>query len=205
MTINEFNHWLKKEWAKVCPILAVYFPLFIFLFVKPHDFVLFLIFIQVPIYYLHQTEEYIFPGGFQRFFNLDIFKLGNPEQPLNENRIFVINIMVTWVLLPLFSFLSMIDYSWGFWIPYFSIFAGLGHVILGIKAKKLYNPGLIVSLLLNIPLGIWAVWKLATMGIITSPYFNLSLLIGFLLNALLPIYGAIIGKRYRKQLQEHKN
>ena len=93
----------------------------------------------------------------------------------------------------------MIDYRLGLWIPYFSIFAGLGHVILGIKAHKAYNPGLIVSLLLNIPIGIWVVWKLSSMGLIEAPFFNLHLLIGFLLNAALPIFGLTIYKRYKKQ------
>ena len=199
MKVSEYNHWLKLEWSKVCPILAVYFFLFVFLFVKRYDFVVFLIMLQVPVYLLHQTEEYIFPGGFQRFFNRDVFRLPEDDQPLNINYIYHINVWATWIILPLFSFLSMIDYQWGLWIPYFSIFAGLGHVILGIKAKKIYNPGLIVSLLLNIPIGIWVVWKLSGMGIIDAPFFNLHLLVGFLLNAALPIFGLTIYKRYKKE------
>lgn len=199
MKFSEYRNWLKIEWSKFCPILAIYFLLFIFLFVKRYDYALFLILLQVPVYYLHQTEEYIFPGGFQRFFNLDIFKFKTPDQPLNTNMIYHINVATTWILLPLFGFLSLIDYRFGLWIPYFSIFAGLGHIILGIKAHKWYDPGLIVSIVLNIPIGIWAVADLTNLQIIEHPFFNIYLLIGFLLNAALPIFGLTIYKRYKKQ------
>ena len=42
----------------------------------------------------------------------------------------------------------------------FALFAGVAHVPLAIKARKLYNPGLLVSLVLNIPGGAAVVCEL---------------------------------------------
>jgi len=85
---------------------------------------------------LHQTEEYVFPGGFQIFFNREIFRSESNTEPLNENFIFFINIMYVWIFLPLFGILSLYKYDFGIWIPYFSFFAGVAHSVLSIKAKK---------------------------------------------------------------------
>jgi hypothetical protein len=51
---------------------------------------------------LHETEEYIFPGGFGPFFNIDIFKLDTPDAPIDENFIFYINVLLIWIILPTF-------------------------------------------------------------------------------------------------------
>ena len=50
--------------------------------IKNSDFVLFLLLLQTPLYMLHETEEYIFPGGFGKFFNMDIMKFKTPDKPL---------------------------------------------------------------------------------------------------------------------------
>jgi len=61
--------------------------------VRQIDFILFVILLQTLLYFIHETEEYVFPGGF-------------------------------------------------------------AHIVLAVMARKLDNPGLIVSLVLNIPVGI---------------------------------------------------
>ena len=63
MTISEYYKWLKKEWAKVCVILSIFLFVILFAIVRQFDFVIFILLLQTPLYMLHQTEEYIFPGG----------------------------------------------------------------------------------------------------------------------------------------------
>ncbi|MBT3337927.1 MAG: HXXEE domain-containing protein [Anaerolineae bacterium] len=149
MTLSEYYQWLKKDWAKVGLILAVFLLIFLFVFVRDDDFVVFLLLLQTPLYMLHEAEEYIFPGGFGKYFNTKIFKLETEDAPLDENFIFFVNVILIWIALPLFGLLSTIDYRFGLWIPYFSFFAGVAHIALAIKAKKLYSPGLIVSHILS--------------------------------------------------------
>ena len=200
MTISEYYQWLKKDWAKVGLILSIFLLVFLFVFVRKYDFVVFILLLQTPLYMLHEVEEYIFPGGFGKYFNTEIFKLETEDKPMDENFIFYVNIILIWFALPLFGLLSTINYQFGLWIPYFSFFAGVAHIALGIKAKKLYSPGLIVSLLVNIPVGLWSVFYLIDKGILSNFFLIWHILIGFGLNALLPIMGTILFRNYQKEI-----
>ena len=201
MKIKDYFEWLKRDWAKAGLVLAIYLFVMLFVFVREQDYVIFLLLLHTPLYMLHETEEYLFPGGFLEFFNRRIFGFERADKPLDETFSFVINVGLVWILLPLCALLAMGNLNWGLWVPYFSIFAGLSHLALGIRAKQLYNPGLVVSLLLNIPVGIWTAWQLAERGVIANPFFNGHLLVGLVANLLLPVMGVIVYRRYRAEMQ----
>ena len=198
MKLSEYYTWLKRDWAKTGFIVSVFLFVFLLIFVKNDDFVLFLILLQTPLYMLHETEEYVFPGGFGEFFNVNIFKLNTGDKPLDQNFIFFVNVLLIWLVLPGFGLLAAIDYRYGLWIPYFSFFAGVAHIALTVKAQKLYNPGLIVSLLLNIPVGIWSIMYLTNHQIIQNAILNPHLAIGLGVNLVLPVMGVILYRRYIK-------
>jgi hypothetical protein len=129
---------------------------------------------------------------------MEIFKLDTADQPLGENFIFFVNVTLIWIILPIFGLLSIQDYKFGLWIPYFSFFAGVAHIALGLKARKLYNPGLVVSLVLNIPVGLWSIFYLANNAIIPNAIQNPHLLIGLGVNLVLPVMGLILYKQHIK-------
>lgn len=197
MSISEYYAWLKKDWAKAGLMISIFLFVFLFVFVRESDFVIFILLLQTPLYMLHQAEEYIFPGGFAEFFNKDIFGLETEDGPMDQNFIFFINIGLIWIALPLFGMLSTIDTQYGLWLPYFSFFAGVAHIVLAIKAKKLYNPGLAVSLLVNIPIGLWSILYLVDVGELENFFLNPHILIGLGVNALLPVIGVILLRKYR--------
>ncbi len=146
-----------------------------------------------------QTEEYVFPGGFGKFFNTKILNLETEDEPVNQNFIFYVNVILIWILLPAFGLLSTVDYRFGLWIPYFSLFAGIAHILLSIKAKQLYNPGLVISLLINIPVGLWSIMFLINQGFLTSFFRNWYFVIGLGVNAILPVMGIILLKNYQRK------
>ena len=199
MSPFEYFRWLKKEWAKVGVILAIFLFLFLFIFVRQHDLVVFVLLLQTPLYMLHQSEEYIFPGGFGEFFNTRIFNLETKNKPLDENFVFYVNVLLIWIVLPAFGLLSTVDYGFGLWIPYFSFFAGVAHVALAVKARKRYNPGLVVSLFVNIPAGLWSVLFLLRQGIIESFFLNIHFFIGLAVNGILPVMGVVLLRNYQKR------
>ena len=200
MRIAEYFRWLKKDWAKTGLIVSVFLFVFLFIFVKERDFILFLLLVQTPLYMLHEAEEYIFPGGFGKFFNMDILGLDTEDEPINENFIFYVNVILIWIVLPVFGLLALKDYQYGLWILYFSFFAGVAHIALGVKAKKLYNPGLVVSLVLNIPVGIWSIRYLVNQQIISNAFLNSHLAIGLGVNLVLPVVGVILYKKHLKKI-----
>ena len=200
MTFSDYLRWLKKEWAKVGVILSIYLFVMLFVFVRKSDFVVFVLLLQTPLYMLHQTEEYIFPGGFGKFFNTKIFNLETENEPLDETFIFYVNVIVVWMVLPIFGLLSSINYEYGLWLPYFSFFAGIAHVVLALKARKRYNPGLIVSLFINIPVGLWSILYLMGQGLIENFFMNIHFVIGLAVNAILPIMGTVLLRNYQKKI-----
>lgn len=202
--VSEYYQWLKKEWAKTGFILSIFLFIFLFIFVRREDIVIFVLLLQTPLYMLHQTEEYVFPGGFGSFFNTKIFNLETEDGPVDQDFIFYVNVFLIWILLPAFGLLAIIDYGYGLWIPYFSFFAGIAHVLLAIKAKKRYNPGLLVSLIVNIPVGLWSILFLINKGVLNSFFLNVHILIGLGLNALLPVMGVILFRKYEKKTLQDK-
>ena len=207
MVLSEYFRWLKKEWAKVGVILSIYLFVMLFVFVRQYDFVVFVLLLQTPLYMLHQTEEYIFPGGFEKFFNTKIFNLETEDEPLDENFIFYVNVIIIWIVLSVCGLLSTLNYNFGLWLPYFSFFAGVAHVALALKAKKKYNPGLMVSLFINIPVGLWSIRYLLGQGLIEHFFLNIHCLIGLAVNAILPVMGTILFRNYQKRtsLEEQAN
>ncbi len=204
MNIAGYYKWLKKNWARTGFILSIFLLVFLIVFVRHDDIVVFIILLQTPLYMLHQTEEYVFPGGFGEYFNTEIFKLDTKDGALDQNFIFFVNILLIWIALPVCGLLSTIDYQYGLWIPYFSFFAGIAHILLAIRAKKIYNPGLIVSLLINIPIGLWSIIFLLDNNVLENFFLNPHIAIGFGVNALLPILGVIVLKRYQRNKGEQK-
>mgnify|MGYP001233862226 CR=1 FL=1 len=200
MTLTAYFLWLKRDWAKAGFLIAIFLFVFLFAFIKDTDFVLFLLLLQTPLYMIHETEEYVFPGGFGRFFNIDILKLQTADKPIDENFIFYINVILIWIILPGFGLLAAQNYQLGLWIPYFSFFAGVAHIALALKARQRYNPGLVVSLLLNIPVGIWSILYLAGQGILPNIFLNLHLVIGLGVNLLLPVMGVVVYKNHLRTI-----
>jgi hypothetical protein len=198
MVFSEYFQWLKKEWAKVGVILGIYLFVMLFVFVRRSDFVVYILLLQTPLYMLHQTEEYIFPGGFGKFFNTKIFNLLTEDKPLDENFIFYVNVLLIWIVLPGFGLLSTLNYSFGLWLPYFSLFAGVAHIALAFKARKLYNPGLLVSLFINIPVGLWSILYLLKEGLFENFFLNIHFVIGLAINLILPVMGTILFRKYQK-------
>lgn len=115
-----------------------------------NNFLLFLIWLQIPLYMLHQFEEHAWPGGFKSYINRKIFNVIDREAPLNDERIFWINIPIIWVLMPLCAIFSRFCLVIGAWIPFFAVINSLTHIFV-LVAKREYNPGAVVSLLVNIP------------------------------------------------------
>ena len=198
MHIIEYYSWLKKEWAKVGFIVSIFLFVFLFVIVRKYDFVLFIILLQTPLYMIHETEEYIFPGGFAKFFNRRIYKVEYDDRPMDENFVFFVNIILVWLLYPICGLLSTINYSFGLWLPYFTFIAGVVHIPLSIKAKQVYNPGLIVSLFINIPFGIWSVVSLVNLGVLKSYLWNPYIVIAILVQLTLPLAGRISYKVFCK-------
>jgi hypothetical protein len=185
--------WLYNNWYASTPLLAIYLLIFLVIFVLEENFALFLIWLQTVVYFFHQFEEYILPGGFVAFFNTKALGSKKADFPLDKKSSFWINIPIVFIAYPLSAILAgNFDISLGVWTAYFSIINALSHV--GIFFKYGYNPGLVASVFLNIPVGIYTLYYLSTNNIISLQTNLIGLSIGVLVQIAVMTYGFLVLK-----------
>jgi hypothetical protein len=185
--------WLYNNWYASTPLLAIYLLIFLVIFVLEENFAIFLVWLQTVVYFFHQFEEYILPGGFVAFFNTKALGSAKADFPLDKKSSFWINIPIIFIAFPLSAILAgYFDISLGVWTAYFSIINALSHV--GMFFKYRYNPGLVVSFLLNIPVGIYTLYYLSTNNIISLQTNLISLAIGVLVQIAVVTYGFLVLK-----------
>jgi hypothetical protein len=145
----------------------------------PAELALTAVWIQLIVYLLHEFEEHVWPGGFKDFVDE---RLAGPmlrarypdaaipshDFPLDDRAVFWINISFIWIAFPLFGLLAgTVDLRYGLFLPWVGIVNASLHIAVAI-AKRTYNPGLVVSVLLNVPTGIWTLVVLSDAGASTA-------------------------------------
>jgi len=151
-----------QNWAKIAPVLGVASAIWLFLFFKPTE-ALFWAYINIPLYFIHQTEEHFWPGGFKKYINQVINDLPEGEETLTDIKIFWINILLVWIAFIVFGLLSLVDIGFGLLIIVFSIINCLTHIFQGIRRKE-WNPGLVIASLQFI-ISIYAAYFVTTNGL----------------------------------------
>ena len=69
-----------------------------------------------------------------------------------------------WIAFPVFAVLAgTVDLRFGLFLPWIGIVNASLHILMGI-ARRAYDPGLVVSVVLNIPTGIWTLIVLSDAG-----------------------------------------
>lgn len=187
--------WLIDNWYKSTPFLAPYLLLILIIFVWRADYALFLIWLQSVVYFIHQAEEYVWPGGFVKFFNNKLLGSNQDASPLNKVASFWINIPIIFLGFPLSAVLaSTVDMAFGIWTAYFSVINALSHVGMFFRFKFSYNPGLIASTVLNIPIGVYTIHYFFSRDLIDLNWHWFGLAIGISIQLMLMIYGFLILK-----------
>ncbi len=185
--------WLKNNWPVSTPFLAVYFITMLLLFRDKMDLALLLLWLHVPVYFLHQFEEYIYPGGFLEYFNKNVLGSDLPEFPMTKTAVLWINVPVIFVAYPVSVILAgQFGVSVGLWIVYFSIINASSHV--GMYLTKGYNPGFVVSVLLNIPVGVLTIGYFISQDLASLKVHIIGFLLALGVQVGLMVYGFLILK-----------
>jgi Protein of unknown function with HXXEE motif len=111
---------------------------------------IFLIFLHGPAYMIHQIEEHA-GDRFRRFTNDNVF---GGREALTTAMVLVINLPFVWGvnLLALYA-ACLWGPAWGLTAAYLVLVNALAHLGASVRLRK-YNPGLVTSILLFLPLGI---------------------------------------------------
>lgn len=140
-------------------------------FTRSWDLALILVFLQLPVYMLHQLEEHD-DDRFRRFINELI---GGGRDVLSKEAVFVINVPGVWGVNLLSILLAFfLDLGFGLIGIYLTLINGLVHLAQAIRLRR-YNPGLVSAILLFLPLGGWALAAVMRTGSVTIGYHLLGL------------------------------
>ena len=198
--------WLYENWMKATPFLALYSFILVFLYVKDANYPLYLIWLQGIVYWVHEFEEYIYPSGFLDYFNRHAMGSKRGDYPLTKIGSFWINIPLIYVAMPLSAILAhFFGLAWGLWTAYFSALNALSHVGMAVVFKNKYNPGLVASVFLNIPIGVYTVWYFISNNLVSVQVNVISLIIGALAQGSMMIYGFgyLVPKMKKEQKRKH--
>ena len=202
MSLAGYYHCFHREWRRAGLVVAVFLVVYLSVLVAPANLVLYAMLLCAPLYMLHETEEYLFPGGFVEFANRDLYHQDPRGGLLDENLVYWINMGYIWLPLPLCGLLATYDLRLAAWMPYFLIFQAAVHIGLSLAARRWYNPGLATACLLHVPFAVWAIDLLSAAGVISHPFFNGFLALGFAYTLGLPIMGYFAMRRYRQRVPE---
>lgn len=144
--------FLRQHWFDVGIVLAFIVGISLaFTTVSPLSF---LLWINLFALFLHQFEEYRYPGYFPGMINLVIFASKQPDRyPLNSNTAFIVNAVLGW-----FTYFLAAAFGEKFiWVGIAVILISVGNVfahsfLFNIKGKTFYNPGLLTAVLLFLPI-----------------------------------------------------
>ena len=140
---------------------------------------LLLIWLQLPVYMLHQYEEHD-DDRFRRFVNATI---GGGKEVLSRLDVFVINIGGVWgVDAAAFLLAARVDLGLGLIAVYLSLVNAFGHCAQALALRR-YNPGLATAIGLFIPLGLVTLRVLAGHPEVTRTDHILGLAVALLIHA----------------------
>jgi hypothetical protein len=136
--------------------------------------------LHLPLLMLHETEEYVFPGGFVRYMNTrSVFADFSPRDdlPLNEPLVFFTNIGI-WIFIILGALLAEQAPYVAMAAVVLQILNLIAHPIMFQFKNPGYNPGLVTTLVILLPYMTFMFWYVITHDILGTGGFILAIAIG---------------------------
>jgi uncharacterized protein with HXXEE motif len=141
------------------------------------------------IYFLHQVEEHLWPGGFRQFTDAHMFHSGDDNWPVNIDGVALVNTAYVWLPVALAAiFPQTLRWVGLGWIG-LTLINGLIHIVTTLRLR-LYNPGLVTSIVLFLPFTMYALALGVERGPLTGGDVGLIMLYGVLLH--LPVAGLFV-------------
>jgi len=118
--------------------------------------------------FAHQVEEWRWPGWFPGMLNVVLFRSKDPwRYPLNPRSGLVVNVVVGWVSYLLAALLA----EGALWLALATILVSVGNsvlhlIVIPIRRRMAYNPGMATSLLCFVPVTVWffiVAWPMMTL------------------------------------------
>jgi hypothetical protein len=173
---------LRQHWFDAGFVLALVVGAFLVL--KSLNPLSFLLWINLIFLFLHQFEEYRFPGYFPGMMNSVMFSSKQPDRyPLNANTALIVNVITGW----LFYFLAAWFGERALWLGIATILVSAGNFVahtflFNIKGKSRYNPGMVTADVLFLPIAVYFFFLVIRGNLATPMDWGLGIVLGIALN-----------------------
>jgi hypothetical protein len=143
---------LRLHWFDIGIALAIIVAIFII--ISGQSGIALLLWISLISLFIHQVEEYRYPGYFPGMINKALFASDMPDRyPLNTNTALIVNVFIGW----LFYFLAVLFYRDAIWLGIATMLVSVGNFfahtfLFNIKGHTFYNPGMITAIFLFLPI-----------------------------------------------------
>jgi uncharacterized RDD family membrane protein YckC len=146
-------NFIRLHWFDLGLGLAILTGVLIFL-TQPQGLAL-LLWLSLITLFLHQFEEYRYPGYFPGMMNTMLSSQQPDRYPLNANTALVVNLGVGW----LSYFLAAVFYEQALWLGIATMLVTVGNFLahtflFNIRSKTRYNPGMLTAVLLFLPMAV---------------------------------------------------
>ncbi len=149
------------------------------------------------IYFAHQIEEHLWPGGFRQFTDAHVFKSGNDDWPVDIGGVALVNIGYVWLPIALAIALpGALRFIGLAWIG-LTLINGIIHVVTTIRLR-IYNPGLATGIVLLIPFTAAVLWLEVSRGMLSGADVGWIALTGILLH--LPVAALFVVPFLRRRM-----
>jgi hypothetical protein len=175
---------LRKHWFDIGGLLAVITLIYIFKAYPHQSSLQTILWLSLVSLFIHQLEEYRYPGYFPGMVNSAMYKSKLPERyPLNTQTSFVVNVPMGW----LFYFLAALFADRYIWLGIGTMLVSFGNVIahtvlFNLKGKTWYNPGMCTALILFLPLLYWFGYTLYAEHLGDTTHWIAGIALGIVLN-----------------------
>jgi hypothetical protein len=175
-------NFLRLHWFDLGIILALITGGFL-LFTRSTGIAL-LLWLNLIALFLHQFEEYRYPGYFPGMMNVVMFGSQQPDRyPLNPQISLIVNLIVGWLV----YFMAAVFGTRALWLGIAVILISFGNFIahgflFNIKGKTRYNPGMLVSIMAFLPLAVLFFLLVIQNHAASALDWGLGILLGLALN-----------------------
>ena len=177
----------ERHWFDVGAVLGIALAIWLVIAGSGMDTITLILWISLLTLFAHQVEEWRWPGWFPGMLNVVLFRSDDPwRHPLNVRSGLVVNVVVGWT-----SYLLAALFGAGLlWLAMATILVSVGNCVLHllvipIRGRMPYNPGMATSLFLFLPVSVW-------FFIVAWPQMSVAdIVIGLLLGVALNVGGVI--------------
>jgi hypothetical protein len=146
--------FMRRHWFDLGLALAV--AVSISLFFTTLSLISLVLWLSLIALFVHQFEEYRYPGYFPGMMNVVLFASNQPDRyPLNANTALIVNVMIGW----LFYALAAVFGEKVIWLGIATILVSVGNFVahtflFNFKGKTFYNPGMLTADILFLPISV---------------------------------------------------